>query len=159
MINKLLIYLFDRCIVTLEPKPNVITDTNRYYSSEVLDKAIKAYIKKFVSKKKAFGELHPIPNMDNPYASMAVSINNISHMFTKIWKWKGEYKALIRLVPPMNSGKILKAALLHKPNNIAFKLRAAGTVHRNETLGGNYDVINDNLRIISWDASPRGEMK
>jgi len=56
MINKLLLKYFNRYIVTLRPMPDVITDTNRYYSSKVLDKAVDEYVKKRVNLKKAVCE-------------------------------------------------------------------------------------------------------
>jgi len=153
MINKLLKH-FDYIIVDLEPVPNVITPTNRYYSDTVLDKAIKEYIKEKVKKGRALGELHPLPNEDNPYAALEISLNNVSHIIIKIWKWKGRYKALIKLVTKHIKGMTLKMILEDYPNKVKFNLRGVGSVHTNETLAGHYSVVNDDLHIISWNASP-----
>jgi len=153
MINKLLLKYFNRYIVTLRPMPDVITDTNRYYSSKVLDKAVDEYVKKRVNLKKAVCECSMLPSNDNTYACLEINLRNVSHMILKIWKWKSEYKALIKVLTKTGAGSILKIALLDDEFTTQFNLRGAASTSVNETLDGSV-VVNDDLCIISWDASP-----
>ena len=152
MINKILL-LFDFAIVALKPRADVITPTKRYYSSEVLDKAVETY-KATVKKGRAVGELHPLHVGDNSRSTFEISLINVSHMIVRMWKWRGQYIALIRLVPKILGGAALKEMLTKYPDKVSFTLRGMASSHDNETLDGKYEVIHDDLRIIAWDASP-----
>lgn len=119
----------------------------RVYPSEVLMNEMKRYNERYISKKRAFGELgHP----DGP----TVNLDRVSHMFTEL-KQEGSNiigKAKIMETP---MGKIVKS-LIDEEACIGISSRGMGSLKENSK--GIMEVQNDFMLATAGDivADPSG---
>ena len=111
----------------------------RVYSKPLLERECKKYIKEFVERGNAFGEL------DHP-ESPVVSLKNASHIVKELW-WKGD--DLMGRVELLNTpaGNIVKE-IIKAGHTIGISSRGTGSVQ--QTNEGTLEVQPD-FELVCWD--------
>jgi hypothetical protein len=111
----------------------------RVYDKAILERECKKYIKEFVERGNAFGEL------DHP-ESPVVSLKNASHIVKELW-WKGN--DLMGRVELLNTpaGNIVKE-IIRAGHTIGISSRGTGSVQ--QTNEGTLEVQPD-FELVCWD--------
>jgi len=111
----------------------------RVYKKEILERECSKYIKEFVERGNAFGEL------DHP-ESPVVSLKNASHIVKELW-WKGD--DLMGRVELLNTpaGNIVKE-IIKAGHTIGISSRGTGSVQ--QTNEGTLEVQPD-FELVCWD--------
>jgi len=111
----------------------------RVYSKAILERECDKYIKEFVERGNAFGEL------DHP-ESPVVSLKNASHVVKELW-WKGD--DLMGRVELLNTpaGNIVKE-ICRAGHTIGISSRGTGSVQ--QTNEGTLEVQPD-FELVCWD--------
>lgn len=111
----------------------------RVYSKSILERECSKYIKEFVERGNAFGEL------DHP-ESPVVSLKNASHVVKELW-WKGD--DLMGRVELLNTpaGNIVKE-ICRAGHTIGISSRGTGSVQ--QTNEGTLEVQPD-FELVCWD--------
>ena len=111
----------------------------RVYSKDILVREAKKYVKEFVDKGNAFGEL------DHP-ESPVVSLKNASHIVKELW-WDGN--DLMGKVELLNTpaGNIVKE-IIRAGHTIGISSRGTGSVQ--QTNEGQLEVQPD-FELVCWD--------
>ena len=111
----------------------------RVYDKAILERETKKYIKEFVQRGNAFGEL------DHP-ESPVVSLKNASHIVKDLW-WKGN--DLMGKVELLNTpaGNIVKE-IIKAGHTIGISSRGTGSVQ--QTNEGTLEVQPD-FELVCWD--------
>jgi len=111
----------------------------RVYSKAILERECSKYIKEFVERGNAFGEL------DHP-ESPVVSLKNASHVVKELW-WKGD--DLMGRVELLNTpaGNIVKE-ICRAGHTIGISSRGTGSVQ--QTNEGTLEVQPD-FELVCWD--------
>ena len=111
----------------------------RVYKKEILERECSKYIKEFVERGNAFGEL------DHP-ESPVVSLKNASHIVKELW-WKGD--DLMGKVELLNTpaGNIVKE-IIRAGHTIGISSRGTGSVQ--QTNEGHLEV-QDDFELVCWD--------
>ena len=111
----------------------------RVYKKEILLRECDKYLKEFVERGNAFGEL------DHP-ESPVVSLKNASHIVKKLW-WKGD--DLMGKVELLNTpaGNIVKE-IIKAGHTIGISSRGTGSVQ--QTNEGTLEV-QDDFELVCWD--------
>jgi hypothetical protein len=111
----------------------------RVYDKAILERECKKYIKEFVERGNAFGEL------DHP-ESPVVSLKNASHIVKELW-WKGN--DLMGRVELLNTpaGNIVKD-IIRAGHTIGISSRGTGSVQ--QTNEGTLEVQPD-FELVCWD--------
>ena len=111
----------------------------RVYSKPLLERECNKYIKEFVERGNAFGEL------DHP-ESPVVSLKNASHIVKELW-WKGD--DLMGRVELLNTpaGNIVKE-IIKAGHTIGISSRGTGSVQ--QTNEGTLEVQPD-FELVCWD--------
>jgi hypothetical protein len=111
----------------------------RVYDKAILERECKKYIKEFVERGNAFGEL------DHP-ESPVVSLKNASHIVKELW-WKGN--DLMGKVELLNTpaGNIVKE-IIKAGHTIGISSRGTGSVQ--QTNEGTLEVQPD-FELVCWD--------
>ena len=111
----------------------------RVYSKAILEREASKYIKEFVDRGNAFGEL------DHPETPV-VSLKNASHIVKKLY-WKGN--DLMGKVELLNTpaGNIVKE-IIKAGHTIGISSRGTGSV--NQTNEGQLEVQPD-FELVCWD--------
>ena len=111
----------------------------RVYSKDILEREASKYVKEFVERGNAFGEL------DHP-ESPVVSLKNASHIVKELW-WKGD--DLMGRVELLNtpSGNIVKE-ICKAGHTIGISSRGTGSVQ--QTNEGTLEV-QDDFELVCWD--------
>ena len=111
----------------------------RVYKKEILLRECDKYLKEFVERGNAFGEL------DHP-ESPVVSLKNASHIVKKLW-WKGD--DLMGKVELLNTpaGNIVKE-IIKAGHTIGISSRGTGSVQ--QTNEGHLEV-QDDFELVCWD--------
>ena len=111
----------------------------RVYSKPLLERECNKYIKEFVERGNAFGEL------DHP-ESPIVSLKNASHIVKELW-WKGD--DLMGRVELLNTpaGNIVKE-IIKAGHTIGISSRGTGSVQ--QTNEGTLEVQPD-FELVCWD--------
>jgi len=111
----------------------------RVYSKAILERECSKYIKEFVERGNAFGEL------DHP-ESPVVSLKNASHIVKELW-WKGN--DLMGKVELLNTpaGNIVKE-IIKAGHTIGISSRGTGSVQ--QTNEGQLEVQPD-FELVCWD--------
>ena len=111
----------------------------RVYKKEILERECSKYVKEFVERGNAFGEL------DHP-ESPVVSLKNASHIVKKLW-WKGD--DLMGKVELLNTpaGNIVKE-IIKAGHTIGISSRGTGSVQ--QTNEGHLEV-QDDFELVCWD--------
>ena len=111
----------------------------RTYSKDILEREASKYVKDFVERGNAFGEL------DHP-ESPVVSLKNASHIVKELW-WKGD--DLMGRVELLNtpSGNIVKE-IARAGHTIGISSRGTGSVQ--QTNEGTLEV-QDDFDLLCWD--------
>ena len=111
----------------------------RTYSKEILEREAAKYIKEFVERGNAFGEL------DHPETPV-VSLKNASHIVKELY-WKGN--DLMGKVELLNTpaGNIVKE-IIKAGHTIGISSRGTGSV--NQTNEGTLEVQPD-FELVCWD--------
>jgi len=111
----------------------------RVYKKEILERECSKYLKEFVERGNAFGEL------DHP-ESPVVSLKNASHIVKDLW-WKGD--DLIGKVELLNTpaGNIVKE-IIKAGHTIGISSRGTGSVQ--QTNEGTLEVQPD-FELVCWD--------
>ena len=111
----------------------------RVYKKEILLRECDKYVKEFVERGNAFGEL------DHP-ESPVVSLKNASHIVKKLW-WKGD--DLMGKVELLNTpaGNIVKE-IIKAGHTIGISSRGTGSVQ--QTNEGHLEV-QDDFELVCWD--------
>lgn len=126
---------------------NVKNRNGRVYPPEILFNEVNRYVKEYVNKNKAYGELnHP--------ESFSINLKEVSHRFTEL-KQDGDNvigKAKISDTP---NGKIVKA-LINDGANLGISSRGMGTLKKNSN--GIMEVQKDFMLSTAGDivADPSG---
>lgn len=115
---------------------DVVNRNGRRYPEKILDQACEEYLKEYVEKNRAYGELsHP---QDDPNTRL----ERVSHLIVELRKdgknWYGKAKIL-----DTDMGKIVKA-IIDGGGKLAVSSRALGSL-RND---GKSDVVDD-LKLLS----------
>ena len=117
----------------------VLNGNSRKYPKEVLEKEIQKYIDGPIANRTAMAEL------DHPDSSV-ISLNNVSHLITKIW-WEGNnVMAEIELLNTP-SGRIAQE-IVSANIPLGISSRAMGSVKQ---IDENTVEVQDDLDIIGWD--------
>ena len=111
----------------------------RVYKKEILERECSKYMKEFVERGNAFGEL------DHP-ESPVVSLKNASHVVKDLW-WKGD--DLMGTVELLNTpaGNIVKE-IIKAGHTIGISSRGTGSVQ--QTNEGTLEVQPD-FELVCWD--------
>jgi hypothetical protein len=111
----------------------------RIYSKAILERESAKYVKEFVERGNAFGEL------DHP-ESPVVSLKNASHIVKELY-WKGN--DLMGRVELLNTpaGNIVKE-IIRAGHTIGISSRGTGSVQ--QTNEGHLEVQND-FELVCWD--------
>ena len=111
----------------------------RVYSKDILEREASKYVKEFVERGNAFGEL------DHP-ESPVVSLKNASHIVKELY-WKGD--DLMGKVELLNTpaGNIVKE-IVKAGHTIGISSRGTGSV--NQTNEGHLEVQPD-FELVCWD--------
>ena len=111
----------------------------RVYKKEILEREADKYVKEFVERGNAFGEL------DHP-ESPVVSLKNASHIVEELY-WKGD--DLMGKVELLNTpaGNIVKE-IIKAGHTIGISSRGTGSV--NQTNEGTLEVQPD-FELVCWD--------
>ena len=111
----------------------------RVYKKEILERECSKYMKEFVERGNAFGEL------DHP-ESPVVSLKNASHVVKDLW-WKGD--DLMGKVELLNTpaGNIVKE-IIKAGHTIGISSRGTGSVQ--QTNEGQLEVQPD-FELVCWD--------
>ena len=111
----------------------------RVYKKEILERECSKYLKEFVERGNAFGEL------DHP-ESPVVSLKNASHVVKDLW-WKGD--DLMGKVELLNTpaGNIVKE-IIKAGHTIGISSRGTGSVQ--QTNEGQLEVQPD-FELVCWD--------
>ena len=111
----------------------------RVYKKEILERECSKYMKEFVERGNAFGEL------DHP-ESPVVSLKNASHVVKDLW-WKGD--DLMGKVELLNTpaGNIVKE-IIKAGHTIGISSRGTGSVQ--QTNEGYLEVQSD-FELVCWD--------
>ena len=111
----------------------------RVYKKEILERECSKYLKEFVKRGNAFGEL------DHP-ESPVVSLKNASHVVKDLW-WKGD--DLMGKVELLNTpaGNIVKE-IIKAGHTIGISSRGTGSVQ--QTNEGTLEVQPD-FELVCWD--------
>ena len=111
----------------------------RVYKKEILERECSKYMKEFVERGNAFGEL------DHP-ESPVVSLKNASHVVKDLW-WKGD--DLMGKVELLNTpaGNIVKE-IIKAGHTIGISSRGTGSVQ--QTNEGHLEV-QDDFELVCWD--------
>lgn len=111
----------------------------RVYKKEILEREADKYVKEFVERGNAFGEL------DHP-ESPVVSLKNASHIVKELY-WKGD--DLMGKVELLNTpaGNIVKE-IIKAGHTIGISSRGTGSV--NQTNEGTLEVQPD-FELVCWD--------
>ena len=111
----------------------------RVYSKDILEREASKYVKEFVERGNAFGEL------DHP-ESPVVSLKNASHIVKELY-WKGD--DLMGKVELLNTpaGNIVKE-IIKAGHTIGISSRGTGSV--NQTNEGHLEVQPD-FELVCWD--------
>ena len=111
----------------------------RVYKKEILERECSKYMKEFVERGNAFGEL------DHP-ESPVVSLKNASHIVKDLW-WKGN--DLMGRVELLNTpaGNIVKE-IIKAGHTIGISSRGTGSVQ--QTNEGTLEVQPD-FELVCWD--------
>jgi len=111
----------------------------RVYKKEILERECSKYLKEFVKRGNAFGEL------DHP-ESPVVSLKNASHVVKDLW-WKGD--DLMGKVELLNTpaGNIVKE-IIKAGHTIGISSRGTGSVQ--QTNEGQLEVQPD-FELVCWD--------
>ena len=111
----------------------------RVYKKEILERECSKYLKEFVERGNAFGEL------DHP-ESPVVSLKNASHVVKDLW-WKGD--DLMGKVELLNTpaGNIVKE-IIKAGHTIGISSRGTGSVQ--QTNEGTLEVQPD-FELVCWD--------
>lgn len=111
----------------------------RVYSKAILERECSKYMKEFVERGNAFGEL------DHP-ESPVVSLKNASHIVKELW-WKGD--DLMGRVELLNTpaGNIVKE-IIRAGHTIGISSRGTGSVQ--QTNEGQLEVQPD-FELVCWD--------
>jgi hypothetical protein len=111
----------------------------RVYKKEILERECSKYVKEFVKRGNAFGEL------DHP-ESPVVSLKNASHVVKDLW-WKGD--DLMGKVELLNTpaGNIVKE-IIKAGHTIGISSRGTGSVQ--QTNEGTLEVQPD-FELVCWD--------
>jgi hypothetical protein len=111
----------------------------RVYKKEILERECSKYVKEFVERGNAFGEL------DHP-ESPVVSLKNASHIVKELW-WKGD--DLMGRVELLNTpaGNIVKE-IIKAGHTIGISSRGTGSVQ--QTNEGTLEVQPD-FELVCWD--------
>lgn len=121
-------------------RANAKNQNGRIYPRSILEKECNRYMKEFVEKGVALGELD---HCDEP----VIQLKNVSHKINKIWWENDDLLGEVQILEtPM--GKIAKEIVL---NGIPLGIssRAVGSVSKNEAKAA--DVVEDDLQLICWD--------
>jgi hypothetical protein len=115
----------------------IINKNGRKYPESVLDRECERYIKEYVEKNRAYGELnHPT---DNP----AINLERVSHLIVELEKkgknWVGKAKIL-----DTDKGKIVKA-IIDGGGKLAVSSRALGSLMRENGV----DVVQDDFKLLT----------
>ncbi len=105
------------------------------YSEDIMDKEVDRYIKEYVEKNRAYGELgHP----DNP----SINLERVSHLITSLKKEGTNYVGKAKILDtPM--GQIAKG-LLDGGANLGVSSRALGSLKENEE---GVQVVQDDFML------------
>jgi intergrase/recombinase len=111
---------------------NITNRNNRMYQEHVMDKEVNRYIKEYVEKNRAYGELgHP----DTP----SINLHLVSHMITELRKegtnWVGKAKIL------ETPNGLIARGLLDGGANLGVSSRAMGSLKTN----------NEGVQIVQDD--------
>lgn len=111
----------------------------RIYNKELLEREAQNYVKEFVNRGNAFGEL------DHP-ESPVVSLKNASHIVKELY-WKGD--DLMGKVELLNTpaGNIVKE-IIKAGHTIGISSRGTGSVQ--QTNEGHLEV-QDDFELVCWD--------
>lgn len=115
----------------------IVNKNGRKYPEAVLDRECERYIKEYVEKNRAYGELnHPT---DNP----AINLERVSHLIVELEKkgknWVGKAKIL-----DTDKGKIVKA-IIDGGGKLAVSSRALGSLVRENGI----DVVQDDFKLLT----------
>lgn len=101
----------------------LVNRNGRMYTEDIMDKEVDRYIKEYVEKNRAYGELgHP----DNP----SINLERVSHLITSLKKEGTNYVGKAKILDtPM--GQIAKG-LLDGGANLGVSSRALGSLKENE---------------------------
>ncbi len=115
----------------------IVNKNGRKYPESVLDRECERYIKEYVEKNRAYGELnHPT---DNP----AINLERVSHLIVELEKkgknWVGKAKIL-----DTDKGKIVKA-IIDGGGKLAVSSRALGSLMRENGV----DVVQDDFKLLT----------
>ncbi len=113
----------------------LVNRNGRMYSEDIMDKEVDRYIKEYVEKNRAYGELgHP----DNP----SINLERVSHLITSLKKEGTNYVGKAKILDtPM--GQIAKG-LLDGGANLGVSSRALGSLKENEE---GVQVVQDDFML------------
>jgi hypothetical protein len=114
---------------------NLQNKNGRMYPEETMDKEAERYIKEYVEKNRAYGELgHP----ENP----SINLERVSHLITSLRKEGTNYVGKAKILDtPM--GQIAKG-LLDGGANLGVSSRALGTLKENEN---GVQIVQDDFML------------
>jgi hypothetical protein len=127
----------DYYITGIFMQSEIVNKNGRKYPESVLDRECERYIKEYVEKNRAYGELnHPT---DNP----AINLERVSHLIVELEKkgknWVGKAKIL-----DTDKGKIVKA-IIDGGGKLAVSSRALGSLMRENGV----DVVQDDFKLLT----------
>jgi hypothetical protein len=113
----------------------LVNRNGRMYSEDIMDKEVDRYIKEYVEKNRAYGELgHP----ENP----SINLERVSHLITSLKKEGTNYVGKAKILDtPM--GQIAKG-LLDGGANLGVSSRALGSLKENEE---GVQVVQDDFML------------
>lgn len=121
-------------------RANSKNQNGRIYPRDILEKECARYVKEYVDKGVALGQLD---HTDSP----VIELKHVSHKMNKLWWDNDDLLAEVQILEtPM--GKIAKEMVL-SGIPLGISSRAVGSVSKNEAKAA--DVVEDDLQLICWD--------
>ena len=119
---------------------NVLNGNNRIYPLDVMEDAVDVYVRDYVNKNRALGELdHPAePNMD---------FRNVSHIIEKLQVQGSNVYGRARIMEEMPQGKVA-AGLIKEGVQLAVSSRGLGTLTEDDK---GRDVVSDFVIVAAAD--------
>ncbi len=121
-------------------RANAKNQNGRIYPRDILMKETERYIKEFVERNVALGELD---HEDSP----VIQLKNVSHKINKVW-WENDDVIGEVQILETPAGKIAKEIVLSGVP-LGISSRAVGSVSKNEAKAA--DVVEEDLQLICWD--------
>jgi len=110
----------------------------RMYPKELLQNEVKRYIKEYVEKNRAFGELgHP----DGP----TINLDRVSHMITELREDGDNFIGKAKILVDLPNGKIVKA-FIDAGASLGVSSRGMGSLR---TEGHDIQIVQDDFYLVT----------